>query len=376
MSGDGAVRRTAGGAHMLPGRYYRDPFLFSREQERLFARFWTCVSRADELPDPGSFRLVDSAGEQLLLLHDGGGEIRAFHNVCRHRASALCVESAGRLDGHIRCPYHGWTYAFDGRLLGAPNMAEVAAFQRGDYPLLGAACALWHGFVFVSLAEPPPQTLEAYLEPLAHQAAVWSLAALHRVHRQEYAVAANWKLIYQNYSECYHCPGVHPWLNRLTPYRGSRNDLSAGYILGGPMHLAEPAESMTMSGRRCAAPLPRVSAGDRRHIYYYTVFPGLFLSLHPDYVLVHRLEPVSVDETRVVCDWLFDPTAITGPDFQPDDAIAFWDLTNRQDWEMCERSQRGVGSRAYRPGPYAELESMLAAFDRAYLTAMGDEGAI
>ena len=200
------------------------------------------------------------------------------------------------------------------------------------------------------------------------------MADLRSVHQTVYDVDANWKLFFQNYSECYHCPNVHPQLNRLTPYRDSFNDLPEGPFLGGPMKLAAGAGgSMTMSGRACAAPLAGLSDTDLELIYYYTVFPSMFLSLHPDYVLIHRAEPRRHDRTRVFCDWYFHPTAIAEPGFDPSDAIEFWDVTNRQDWELCTISQQGIGSRAYRPGPYAALESQLAAFDREYLAALGRE---
>ena len=195
----------------------------------------------------------------------------------------------------------------------------------------------------------------------------WRLLELESVHQIVYDVEANWKLLFQNYSECYHCPNLHPVLNRLTPYRNSSNDLEEGPFLGGPMDLAQDYQSMTMSGQRCAAPLGEVSGEDLSRVYYYTIFPNMLLSLHSDYVLVHRIQPQSAGQTRIVCDWLFHPDAITQPDFDPNGAIEFWNMTNKQDWQVTERSQKGICSRAYIPGPYAELESMLAAWDREYL---------
>jgi Rieske 2Fe-2S family protein len=193
------------------------------------------------------------------------------------------------------------------------------------------------------------------------------------VHQTVYEVDANWKLFFHNYSECYHCPGVHPHLNKLTPYRNTTNDLDEGPVLGGPMWMTDPDGSMTIGGARCAPLLPGLGEGDRGHVLYYTLFPSMFLSLHPDYVLVHRAQSLGTSRTRIFCDWYFHPDAIAAPGFDPQPAIDFWDLTNRQDWELCANAYRGVASRAYLPGPYADLESQLAAFDREYLRAMGRE---
>jgi Rieske 2Fe-2S family protein len=160
-------------------------------------------------------------------------------------------------------------------------------------------------------------------------------------------------------------------LNKLTPYRDSLNDLDEGPVLGGPMQLAGGNSSMTMTGRRCGSPLGEVSGDDLGLIYYYTIFPNLFLSLHPDYVLIHRGEAQGPDRTRIFCDWFFHPNDIAQDGFDAGPAVEFWDMTNRQDWHLCTISQQGIGSRAYRPGPYSDLESQLAAFDREYLGILG-----
>jgi Rieske 2Fe-2S family protein len=151
------------------------------------------------------------------------------------------------------------------------------------------------------------------------------------------------------------------------------NDLEEGPFLGGPMRMALEGGSMTMSGQRCAAPLGDVCGEDLNRVYYYVLFPNFLLSLHPDYVLIHRLERLAVDKTRIICEWLFHPGAMAQPGFDPAGAIEFWNMTNLQDWHVCELSQKGVSSRAYAPGPYAELESMIAAFDRQYLRVMGHQ---
>ena len=361
--------RTALGAKTLAGAYYTSADVWRQEWERIFSRNWLYVGRAAQIDAAGSYFLTEVGEESLIVLRNGQGEARGFYNVCRHRGTRLCAESAGQLAHTIQCPYHAWTYDLSGSLIGAPNMHELPNFRKEDYPLAAAAAAEWEGCLFVNLDAGGPPLSQA-LAPIWHKFHAWRLAELVVAQETTYEVGANWKLIFQNYSECYHCPTLHPALNRLTPYRNAGNDLEEGPILGGPMLLSDGVGSMTLSGQRCAPPLGDVGGADLGRVYYYTLFPSMFLSLHPDYVLIHRLQPLAVDHTRVICQWLFHPTALAQPGFDPSEAVAFWDMTNRQDWRVCELSQQGVSSRAYTPGPYAELESMIAAFDRAYLHAL------
>ncbi len=362
--------RTAAGARTLEARYYTSAEIFAREMDRIFASSWVPAGRAQDLPECGSFLLFDLGRDSALVLRDEAGAVRAFHNVCRHRGTRICDEPSGRLGGTIRCPYHAWTYALDGRLVGAPNMKEVPGFDPAAYPLHTVTAGISGGEVFVHFAGDPAPLADAHA-PIATRIHAWQIESLVPVHRITYDVRANWKLIFQNYSECYHCPSLHPALNRLTPFRDASNDLTEGPILGGPMRLSGGCESMTMTGRRCAPPLAGVPVEDLGLVYYYTIFPGMLLSLHPDYVLVHRIRPVAVDRTAIVCDWLFHPEAAAAGGFDPAPAIEFWNTTNGQDWWISERSQRGIASRAYVPGPYADLESMIAAWDRHYLAALG-----
>lgn len=384
--------RTAFGQHTLPREYFTSEEIFRTERERIFHRSWLLAGHVSQLERAGSYFRFDLDRESVIVLRDhaavvsgvgadgaaaseSGGEVRAFHNLCRHRGSRLCQEPTGTLGKAIQCPYHAWTYGLDGALRAAPNMHEVAGFERADHPLLPVAVEPWAGFLFISLAQQPAPFAEALapLTPLTTRFGAWRLEELRSVHSQVYEVEANWKLFFHNYSECYHCPTVHPHLNRLTPYRNSENDLAEGPVLGGPMWMANPEGSMTTSGERCAPPFAGLSPEQRGRVYYYTLFPSAFLSFHPDYVLVHRAQPLAMGRTRICCDWYFHPDAIAAPGFDPRPAIEFWDLTNRQDWELCANAHLGVVSDAWEPGPYSELESQLAAFDRQYLRALDRE---
>ena len=361
------------GARTMPGRYYTAPEVFGEEAERVFARSWICVGRAAALSEPGAYQLASVAGESVIVLRDQAGEYRAFYNVCRHRGTRICEAAQGRLSETIQCPYHAWTYALDGRLIGAPHMHEVAGFDKRQYPLHAVALEQWEGFLFVNLA-PSPEPLARVFAPLGDRFARYRLPALRTVRRIEYDVQANWKLILQNYSECLHCPTIHPELSTKLPYTSGANDLVEGPFLGGYMEIKAPNESATMSGRACGLPLGDLSEDDRHRAFYYTIFPTMMLSLHPDYAVYYTVWPREPRSSTVVCEWMVHPDAPQAPGYNIADAEEFWDRTNRQDWHICEQSQAGVASRVYQPGPYSPRESVPAAWDREYLRVMGREG--
>ncbi|MGH7538775.1 MAG: aromatic ring-hydroxylating oxygenase subunit alpha [Gemmatimonadales bacterium] len=358
------------GARTLPGRYYTAPEILAEERETIFARHWIAIGRAADLAQPGDYRLVDIAGESLIVVRDQQGALHAFFNVCRHRGTRLCEAAHGRLAETIQCPYHAWTYGLDGRLIGAPHMHEVEGFDKRDYPLHQVGLAEWEGFVFVNLAREPQRFVDAYA-PALERFRRFNLAALVAVRRIEYDVQANWKLIVQNYSECLHCPMIHPELSAKLPYTSGANDLIEGPVLGGYMDIKPPNESATMTGRACGLLLGDLPPDDRRRAYFYTVFPSMLLSLHPDYAVFYTLWPKGPMRSLVVCEWMVHPDSPAAPGYNIGDAEEFWDRTNQQDWHICERSQLGVTSRMYEPGPYSPRESMPAAWDRAYLRQMG-----
>ncbi|MCI0745973.1 MAG: aromatic ring-hydroxylating dioxygenase subunit alpha [Verrucomicrobia subdivision 3 bacterium] len=357
------------GAKTLPQRYFVSPEIFAQEQQRIFSARWLCVGHQNHIPAAGQYFTASAAGESLIIVRDQAGSVHGFYNVCRHRGTRLCEEKTGHVRETIRCPYHAWTYGLDGRLLGAPHMDKVVGFDKAEYSLQSVNLALWEGFIFINLAEAPAP-LETDFARLAGKFRHWNLPKLRSARRIEYGVRANWKLIFENYSECYHCPLVHPALSKLTPYDSAENDLCEGPFLGGFMPIIK-GQSLTMSGNACALPVGDIKAEDHHRVFYYSIFPNMLLSMHPDYVMVHQVWPEAPDQVTILCDWFFHPDAFSRPDFHPDDAIAFWDMTNRQDWHVCELSQQGIASRAYRPGPYSPRESIPAAWDREYLRALG-----
>src|SRR6266436_2235153 len=366
-----AFRKTSetfqAGARTLPQRYFVSPEIFAQEQEKIFSKHWILVGHQSEIAAVGDYFVAGVASESLIIVRDKGGEVHGFYNVCRHRGSRLIENRNGRSLG-IQCPYHAWTYALDGRLIGAPHMDDVPGFNKADYSLHAVNLALWKGFIFVNLADSAAP-LEGWFAPLNEKFSRWDLPALRSAKRIEYDVRANWKLIFENYSECYHCPGVHPELSKISPDDSSENDLTDGPFLGGFMRIAK-GRSLTMSGNACALPMEQFGEEDFQLVFYYSIFPNMLLSLHPDYVMVHQLEPHSPQRTLIFCDWFFNPEAFERNDFDPDDAVEFWDMVNKQDWHVCELSQRGISSRAYEPGPYSAHESIPAAWDEYYLRQM------
>jgi glycine betaine catabolism A len=366
-----AFRKTTesltGGAKTLSQPCFVSLEVFAEEQEKIFSTQWVLVGRESHIAKTGDYFLQEVAGESLIIVRDQEGEVRGFYNVCRHRGTRLCEEKNGHTPA-IQCPYHAWTYGLNGRLVGAPHMDKVQGFDKAEYSLHAIKLALWEGFILVNLADGP-SPLEEVFAPLATKFTHWNLPKLRSAKRIEYDVRANWKLIFENYSECYHCPGVHPALQKLTPYDLAENDLCEGPFLGGFMPITK-GHSLTMTGSACALPVGDVKGDDHDRVFYYSIFPNMLLSLHPDYVMVHQLWPQSAGRTLILCDWFFHPEAFERSDFHPNDAIEFWDMTNKQDWRVCELSQLGIASRAYQPGPYSPRESIPAAWDREYLRHM------
>lgn len=360
-----SVEAPPGVPKSLPQKYFVSREVLAEEQAKIFSKQWLFVGHQSQLEKPGDFFLASVADESLIVIRDQKSEIRGFYNVCRHRGSRLKEETCGHTST-IQCPYHAWTYALDGSLIGAPHMDGVPGFDKGDYPLHPVNAGSWEGFIFVSHA-PAATPLDKWFAPLKGKFSHWNMSILRSAKRIEYDVHANWKLMFENYSECYHCPGVHPQLQKVSPYDSAENDLRDGPFLGGFMKI-NPGKSLTMSGNACAAFVGKIE--NLQQVFYYSIFPNMLLSLHPEYVMVHQLWPQSPERTLIICDWLFHPDAFTRNDFNPNDAIEFWDMTNKQDWHVCELSQQGISSRAYTPGPFSSRESIPAAWDQYYLREM------
>ncbi len=364
-----SVARPLDRARTLPGPLFSDPTVFALEFERLFRRSWQCLGREDEFAAPGSFRTFEIGGSGVVVVRDARGTLHAFHNVCRHRGTRLVEPAEGADLTRFLCPYHAWTYGLDGRLLGTPHMSEAKEFDKDDYGLLPIRLETWRGFVFLNL-DPKAAPLARSLGGLVARAAPYPLERLRRAHRVEYEIAANWKLIVQNANECYHCPGVHPQLVKVTPYLSGEEDLRAGPVFGGWMDFVPGVRTATISGTTARRPFPNLPAEDLRRVYYYVLYPGNFWSFFPDYVTFDWFLPLSPERTRLVFD-LYVAADETDP---ADDAMEFWEMTNRQDWHICEMAHLGSRTAAYRQGRYSSQEDVVHLVDRYYLERMGALG--
>ena len=360
-------------ARTLPARFYTDPEIFRREMEAIYFAGWIYGGREEDLAEPGDYFLLELAGESLVVLRDHDGALRGFYNVCRHRGTRLCTAEHGRLKGALQCPYHAWTYDYRGRLTGAPFMEKTTGFDKDEHPLHSVMVDTWDGHVFVH-PSPPGRSLAHQLDDLPEKFAAWGMADLRRAHRIVYSLRTNWKLVIQNYSECLHCPLLHPQLNQISHFMSGENDPPHPAYLGGRMDLRDGFETLTTDGKSPWAPLPGLDTNQRRGVYYWAVLPNLLLNLHPDYMLTFQLLPKAHDRTDIVCTWHFHPDTLAAPDFDPSPAVDFWDLTNRQDWEVSELAQQGIASRSYVPGPYSNREELLYALDHWVLERLGETG--
>ena len=273
-----------------------------------------------------------------------------------------------------KCPYHAWTYALDGKLISAPLMKDGGDFKKDQCDLFPVHTYTWEGFVFISLAKRP-LPFEDQMEALMGKFAAWDMGSLRIAHHIEYRLDCNWKLILQNYQECYHCPGVHPLLSRLTPFQSAQHDYSKGAVIGGFMELTQIGGSMTMDGRSAAPPVCKVAGEDLQRVYYYSIFPNMLLTPHPDFVLFHHIRPIGPGHIINDCYWLFDPEVISDSQAQDriQSAVDFWDLTNRQDWQVCEQMQRGTKSMRFTRGYYSGREDILHRLDIELLKALGHD---
>ena len=345
-----------GRSSTLPAEAYTDGSVFRWEHEHFFDRSWVCIGRAGGLEYAGDQRAVSLGRESVLLVRDEDGVLRAFYNVCRHRGHELLPVGGEACGKFVRCPYHAWAYALDGKLEGAPGFGKAEGFDKTEHPLVPMRVAEWQGWLFanVSGVALPFEEHVGNLEDLVRNHGCEELVVATR---HDYQIAANWKILAENYHECYHCSSIHPELCEVSPPTSGGDNLEPeGAWIGGPMDLYEGVETMSLDGKSHAPNLPRLAEGQDRTVYYFQLFPNLLISLHPDYVMTHRLLPLAPDRTAVECEWLFSREAVEQEGFDPSYASDFWDITNHQDWHACEAVQRGVSSRGYRQGPLSRRE--------------------
>jgi phenylpropionate dioxygenase-like ring-hydroxylating dioxygenase large terminal subunit len=362
--------RPFGESRMLPRAAYADPAVFEWERRHFFGGGWMCVGRSEQLPEPGDMR-AEAAGEGgVLLVRGEDGTLRAFANTCRHRGHELLRCGQGARHTMIICPYHGWSYSLAGELRAAAGFKRVPGFDATQWALPELPVTEWHGLVFADGSGGACGPLAEALAELDQIVAPYEPERLVTAARHDYDAAANWKILTENYHECYHCPSIHPELCRVSPPRSGENYAAAGAWVGGWMDLRPGMATMSLDGASGGVPLRGLGEQGLRTVVYVNIFPNVLVSLHPDYVMTHRLVPVAADRTRIECTWAFDPEAVARPGFDPGYAVEFWDITNRQDWAACESVQRGLASPHASPGPLSPDEdavySFVTAIARAY----------
>ncbi len=356
----------------LPGRDYHAPEIYELERERVFFRNWFCVGREEQLANAGDFLTAELAGESLIAVRTREGELRAFYNVCQHRGTRLCERPSGHVGRQFVCPYHQWSYGLDGKLLRMPNVRDADRIDREQHGLAPVAIDAWDGFVFVNLAQDPRPLLEQ-LETEAGEPLSWGryrVGELRIGHRIAYEVAANWKILHDNFNECLHCPSVHPGLAKIVPIYRSGQVIDSERRDGG-VTLADGMNTFTATGRSALPELPGLSELDRRSYYGYTIFPNVMMNLLSTGVMSYTLYPRSAGHTTIVSEYLFRPEVIAAEGFDCSDMVKFLDQVSVEDWAVCEKVQQGIRSRGFERGFYPREDRILRDFARRYLDERG-----
>jgi Rieske 2Fe-2S family protein len=337
----------------LPGHSYTDPEIFQQEQAKIFETHWFAVARADEIEGPGSYRTVDVGRENVVLVRGRDKTLRAFLNVCRHRGARVCMEESGTGLRRLRCGYHAWTYSLDGALVGAPNLAQMEDVDRSQYGLIPVHLREWLGYAWVCIADVPPSFEDTVIGAVAGRLGSpeviddWGIDKLTVGRRITYDVKANWKLIIENFMECYHCATIHPELTEVLPEFA--DGYAAQYFVGHGAEFGENVQGFTVDGSEGLDHIPGVDGEHDRKYYAVTVNPQVFINLVPDHVIFHRMFPVAADRTVVECDWLYMPHVVeSGKDVSR--SVELFHRVNEQDFDAAVRCQLASNSKGYAKG--------------------------
>ena len=340
-------------AETLASRYYTDPAILALEKDRIFRRTWQLVGTLSQpcgeangvrrtIADPGAYFTVDVIGEPVVVVRDQAGTLRAFSNVCRHRAGPIAQGAGCR--NVFQCGYHGWTYTLDGRLIGTPEVDGVEFFERSTMGMVPLRCETWEQFIFVNFDhEAPP--LSAFLGNIPQLAAAFPFAGIQLAERREYTVNCNWKVYVDNFLEGYHIPIVHPGLMKEIDYPRYRTEVFRYHSQQlGPVKDVKPGDST----ERIYAPGPGLSEA-----LYFWVFPNLMLNIYPDNIQTNVVLPLSQDKTLVIFEWFFHDAHAEKVKERANKAIAFSDTVQQEDADICAAVQRGLQSATYDRGRYS-----------------------
>jgi Rieske 2Fe-2S family protein len=348
----------------LPSSWYLDEDIFALEREHIFFAEWLCVGREEDIPAPGDHRVLDIQGESIILLRNTQGSLKAFYNVCRHRGAQLCASASaeksvlrgGVSKSRIVCPYHAWSYDLNGQLLGTPHLPDDCNFNADDIQLYPVGADSWEGFIFIHLTPAQARPFSEHVAHVSDRFQRYGIKDLRITQTIQYQVKANWKVICENYNECYHCGPVHPELCRVVP--AFRQNGSAGLNWEDGIAHRDGANTFTKSGTTSRRTFPGLNEAEQTRHFGELIYPNTFISLSSDHIAVFVLQPDGPQQTSIECHFLFEPYEIEQTGFDPSDAVDFWDMVNHQDWEICERVQKGMSSRVHEHGFCAPMEDL------------------
>jgi glycine betaine catabolism A len=360
----------------LPGRFYTEQSIFDLGMKRIYSQRWICIARGEDLPNSGSFVTATVGGESVIALRGRDGQLRAFFNVCRHRGARLCVEKTGSVGKSLQCMYHAWTYGLDGKLIAAPNLASMEDVDRSEYGLSKVSLREWLGYVWVNLADEPGDFETEIIQPVNERLgdtetlARYGIDGLRVGKRIEYEVEANWKIVVENFMECYHCSTIHPELVDALP--SFVEGIAPQSVSGGHASYADEVEAFTLSGTGGFPRLPGLTDEDDRRYFGFNVWPQVFMNLVSDHVIAHYMTPIGPARSKVVCEWLYTPETAAKSDEELADSYLLFDRVNAQDFEACERCQMGVSSRTYdHGGVFVPNEHHIARFHEFIRGSLG-----
>ena len=357
-------RPVASARTLIPAAYTSEAF-FSLERERVFAASWVAVGTTSQVSEPGEVLVADVAGRSIVVVRDGDGALHGFYNVCRHRGTRLLSEGTQQAGRRIRCPYHSWTYGLDGRCLGTPlfadsgipedqqaifDTADAGAFDKADYSLLPVAVQTFGCLVLVNL-DPEPEPLASHLGDLpkrlgAHRLEEWEVARV-----AEYDIAANYKLVAENFMEYYHLPWVHPGLVKVSPMESHHRWQGTGMYTG--MSTSPIAPDTDAGGWQALSPLPGLGPVDAVSARFVWLFPNVALNVMPNHLFLILATPQGPDRTQETTYLLTHPESASGPSAETgvERLATFWDKVNREDIEIVERVQQGLATTPFPSGP-------------------------
>jgi choline monooxygenase len=341
-------------AHTLASRFYTDPAILEVEKKKIFLRTWQLVGALTQpcgesngvaltISDPETYFTAEVAGEPVVIVRDKQGTLRAFSNVCRHRAGAIALGSGCK--NVLRCSYHGWTYMLDGRLIGTPDTEGMEFFDRSTMPMVPLRLETWGQFIFVNFdqnAEP----LAACLGKIPEQAKAFNFRGLELAERRDYVIDCNWKVYVDNYLEGYHVPIAHPGLMKEIDYSQYRTDTYRFYSQQiAPLRAIKPEDAK----ERLYSP----AAGSMDDALYFWIFPNLMLNVYPDNIQTNVIVPLAHDKTLTIFEWFFHDASLEKTKERIRRTIAFSDEVQKEDVAICENVQKGLRSSTYDRGRYS-----------------------